>query len=445
MGNIYSDLRKVLLIFSLLPALFLSCDRNSNFLESPLAPVAKLVIPAFFTTQTGEVELRSFFENVDRVRPHIIEYGFLVSDQPFEEFAGAKKISLGNTLDSEGWFAANTTGLTQNFHYCRSFVSYDDNESYFSEMSVINTRPGRWVEKSSFPGDAKISATSFVIKNTAYIAGGHSDELWSFNPETDTWTQMASCPEPLENPVCFVVGNNAYIGTNVMGIHSDRLADFWKYDPAINEWSVVASPSLFKGTFVTNPFAFSMGNYGYIECNYNHLIQYDPVNNKWQDANPNTVFEFDREDATVVAGDDKVMVIGGHNILGDYLDDVQIFSGQTGGWEIKNDFPNDLTLTEKKGRTGGLGFFINGKFYAGMGEAENRQSNSDLYVYDPEMDQWVANTPIPAPDLGNLGIQQGVGFAVNGKGYIGLGRRNYGFDAGSFSEFNFRIWEFTPE
>lgn len=445
MGNAYSFLRKIFIFFSLLPILFLSCDRNSSYLESPLAPVAKLVIPAFFTTQSDEIELRSFFENFDRVEPHIVEYGFLIADAPFEDFVGARKISLGNSLDSEGWFTANATGLTQKFHYCRSFVSYDDNESYFSQMSVINTRPGRWVEKSRFPGKEKVGATSFVIKNTAYIVGGFSDELWSYDPAADTWTQMASCPQPLANPVCFVLDNNAYVGTNVTGIHGDRLADFWKYDPTINEWSVVASPSQFKGSFVINPIAFSMNGYGYLECNYNHLLQYDPVNDNWQNANPNAVFKFDREDPTVVASDDKVIVIGGHNILGDYLDDVQVFSALSGGWKSKNNFPTDETLTKEKGRTGGLGFYINDNFYAGMGEAENRQTNSDLYVYDSEYDQWVANTPIPAPDYGNWGIQQGVGFAVNGKGYIGLGRRNYGFDAESFSEFNFRVWEFIPD
>lgn len=375
----------------------------------------------------------------------MVDYGFLLSDEPFEEFAGAQKISLGSKLESEGWFSTEVSNLNQKFHYCRAYVSYDDNEDYFSKMSVINTRPGQWVEKSVFPGTAKIGATSFVIKNTAYIVGGQSDELWSFDPMTNEWTQMASAPQPMDNPVCFVLNGKAYVGTNIMGIHSDRLADFWKYDPASNTWTEVASPSKFKGSFVTNPFAFAMDGFGYIECNYNHLIQYNPTVDKWENAEVSRQFEFDREDATVIASDDSVIVVGGHNVLGDYLDDVQIFTAQSQGWELKNNFPQDRNLTEEKGRTGGLGFYLNGHFYAGMGEAENRLSYADLYVYDPEKDQWVANTPIPTSSVGNWGIQQGVGFTVDGKGYIGLGRRNWGVGSSSFSDFNLKVWEFIPD
>ena len=432
-------------IIFLLPILLFACDRNNGFVPTSLPPVAKITVPNFYTTHSSNAEVEAYLENMDIASRFIIDYGFLVHDQPFEGFEADRKVSLGADFGNHEKYATTIDNLSKEFYYIRAYVSYEDDENYFSAQSVINTKPGTWTAKAAFPGDAKIGATSFVIGDKAYIAGGKSDELWSYNPATDLWEQKAPTPKALENPVSFVINDKAYVGCNLFGENSDRLDDFWQYDPARDQWKLVASPSEFKGSMVENPFAFSMGRFGYIECNYNLLLQYDPIADRWHYVQSDEYFEFDREDAVALAKDDVAIVTGGHNVLGEYLGDVQVFSGTQSAWERKEELPVNRHIDTQNGRTGALGFVLNNRFYMGMGEAENNLSHTDLMVYDNTNDMWIANEVIPAPDFGNFGIQQGVGFAVNGKGYIGLGRRNWRAGVEDFSMVNFQLWEFTPD
>ena len=433
------------LIFPLIILLVFSCDSNNGFVPTSAPPVAKIYMPKFFTTHTQEATVRAYLENVKTASKFVIDYGFLINNEPFEGFEADRKISLGNTFGDKEKFETKLSNLTEKVHFLRAYVEYEDDESYVSDLAVINTQPGKWVRKSPFPGKAKIRPASFVINGIAYIVGGKSDELWSYDPSTDHWEQKASCPKALDNPLSFVINGRAYVGCNLFGNQSDRLDDFWSYDPERDQWKTVASPSEFRGSHVKNAFAFSMGRFGYIECNYNQLLQYDPFANRWYFAKSKGYFQFDREDAVALSIGDQAIVVGGQNAVGEYLADVQIFSAKDSTWIEKATFPANKDIDTKNGRTGGIGFVLNNQYYAGMGEAPNRLSYPNLYHYDAEHDLWIANERIPALDYGDFGIQQGVGFSVNGKGYITLGRRNWRIGSEDFSETNKDLWEFNPE
>ena len=436
---------KLTLLLLLIASINISCKRNSGFTELPVAPVAKIAMEQFFTTTTSEATIKAHLSNAERARSFIVDHGFLYSETPFEGFVGANKISLGGNFEGSGNFSTNLSPLTERFYYVRAFVSYEDNEDYFTDISVINTKPGKWVEKATFPGEGKINPTSFVIDGKAYIAGGQSDELWMYDPVSDSWVQKTSSPKPLNDPVSFVIGRKAYVGMNIHGLEQNRLPDFWCYDPAKDEWSEVASPSEFKGSIVVNPIAFSMRGRGYLECNFNLMLEYNPISNEWNFAPPTEIFQFDRSNAISIAMGDSVLVIGGTDAAEDYREDVQLYTGRNNAWEIKNTFPQDPILGNEIGRTGGIGFSINGDFYAGMGEADSRLSHSDLYVYIQRYDMWAANAIIPTILNEGYGMQQAVGFSIGNVGYAGLGRRAWREGAQDFSEVNFRMWAFKAD
>lgn len=436
---------KLSLVLIFCYSLIISCDKNSGFTDSPVAPVAKMAMDQFFTTTTQDATIKAHLSNAERARSFITDYGFLYSETPFEGFVGANKISLGNTFEGSGNFSTNLSSLTKRFYFVRAYVSYEDNENYFTDLSAINTQPGKWVQKAAFPGEAKIRATSFVLDGKAYIAGGQSDELWMYDPVADSWTQKNSSPKPMDNPINFVIGNKAYVGLNIHGIEKDRLPDFWRYDPVQDSWEEVASPSEFMGSIVVNPIGFAMRGRGYLECNFNRMLEYNPISNEWSNAPPNEIFQFDRSDAISICVGDSVVVIGGIDAADNYREDVQIYSGRNKAWEIKNEFPQDPYLGNELGRTSGVGFALNGEFYAGMGEAESRLSFGDLYVYSPRNDMWIANATIPAIDFINYGIQQGVGFSINNVGYVGLGRRAWRAGSEDFSTVNKYTWAFIAD
>jgi len=67
------------------------------------------------------------------------------------------------------------------------------------------------------------------------------------------------------------------------------------------------------------------------------------------------------------------------------------------------------------GRDAAVAFTIGNKIYSGGGAGNG---NRDFYEYDTQTKLWTKKANIPGVDT-NRGFA--VGFAVNGKGYVGLG------------------------
>lgn len=109
-------------------------------------------------------------------------------------------------------------------------------------LQCYDPETGKWTYRAPMPSTPRWDAVAFVWKDKAYLAGGKDaddfwkntvyNELWEYNPVTDSWRKMASLPE---------------------GIHSDggyalRLGDKFffpsfsflgaqVYDPILNSWS----------------------------------------------------------------------------------------------------------------------------------------------------------------------------------------------------------------
>jgi hypothetical protein len=98
--------------------------------------------------------------------------------------------------------------------------------------------------KNDFPGKSRYAGFSFSIGNYGYIGCGvnyvynvsveYLDDVWRYNPVTDSWTQFPSYPGGVRStPVSFVVGNKAYILTGYNT--SVTTADVWEFfDPDNN-------------------------------------------------------------------------------------------------------------------------------------------------------------------------------------------------------------------
>lgn len=96
-----------------------------------------------------------------------------------------------------------------------------------------------------------------------------------------------------------------------------------------------------------------------------------------------------------------------------------------GIWVRKADLPFTGISSAFNGGPGRLlasGFSIGNKGYAGAGHSPNKDGVGpflkDWWEYDPSADHWTRKGDIPFAD----GIWAGVSFAINGNGYIGIGR-----------------------
>ena len=237
---------------------------------------------------------------------------------------------------------------------------------------------GDWTVKSEFEGVTRSGASSFVINNIAYMGTGRDasnqrlQDFWAYDPAKNAWSQKANYAGVARySGIGFSVGNKGYIGTGI-NINSDKLKDFWEYDATANTWKAVAD---FGGTARYGTMSFTIGTKGYVgtgnDGNYlKDMWAFDPTANTWT----------------------KVASYGGAK------------------------------------RVGAVSFVIDGKAYAGTGNS-NGTAQRDWYVYDPTADTWTQKLDF----LTDQAVQRsyGVGFAINGKGYLTLGD-------------NTVVWQYDP-
>jgi len=109
--------------------------------------------------------------------------------------------------------------------------------------------------------------------------------------------------------------------------------------------------------------------------------------------------------------------------------DFWAYDAASNSWTKKADFPGN-------GREFGIAFSINGKGYFGLGYDDPFRLNpegADFWEYDPATDQWTKKRDVPF-----ITREAAVGFAMNGKGYVGLGT-NFNYST-QYRDF----WEYDP-
>ena len=108
----------------------------------------------------------------------------------------------------------------------------------------------KWRKRADHPGTGRENAKGFSIGKKGYIVNGQTittnplqrtyyKTLLEFDPLTNTWTTKASFPGTArEFTKSFVIAGKAYVGGG--RDHDNYFSDFYKYDPADNDWVRVA-------------------------------------------------------------------------------------------------------------------------------------------------------------------------------------------------------------
>jgi hypothetical protein len=185
------------------------------------------------------------------------------------------------------------------------------------------------------------------------------NDLWQYDPTTDTWAQKANYPGGKRDGLgVFVIGNKAYVGGG-----SDNnyvYSQFYEYDATADKWTQKTDIPEQGDIF---PSMFSIGNYGYTVCGagaseYTDLYRYDPSSDSW---------------------------------------------------DSYASFPGDP-------RQACISFVLNGKAYVGSGQSQYDTTYTDMFSYDPSTDNW-SNVP-SLPAQGRAWATAGV---IGDTAYIGNG------------------------
>jgi len=199
------------------------------------------------------------------------------------QFALSQNINWGTSLScpasarySTAYFSLNGKG-----YVC---CGYDGNPS--NEVWEFNPITQSWTQKGNFPGAARWSATCFTIGNKGYLTHGASPsaeiDLWEYEPTTDTWTQKADFPSyGRQDAIGFSIMNKGYVAC---GKAAGYVNELWEYNPATNTWAQKAD---FLGNGRSGISAFVIGNEGYVGLGYsngvcyNDFYKYSPSSDSW--------------------------------------------------------------------------------------------------------------------------------------------------------------------
>lgn len=149
------------------------------------------------------------------------------------------------------------------------------------------------VERCSSAPVALTSAASFSLNGKGYVFGGRdindepTNRMYCYDPATDSWSDLGGTPlKPRVRPRAVAVNGEVYIGMGFNGHvleDSAYLADWWKWTPASDTWTPLASyPSVRTVGAVT----VTDGRYIYAACggrqNFERWIfRYDIANDRW--------------------------------------------------------------------------------------------------------------------------------------------------------------------
>lgn len=175
-------------------------------------------------------------------------------------------------------------------------------------------------------------------------------------------------------------------------------------------WSPISD---FGGGFTSMCAATSALNKGYAtNGGTSQFWEYNPVTDIWtQKAN---IGGDTRNDPVCFTINDKIYVGLGYGFTD--LNDFWMYDPLTNTWTQKAGFgATDSTGSPIGGRSLAVGFALNGKGYVGGG-LSGGYAFKDLYEYDPVMDSWTQKNDLPGP------VRYGaVSFTIGNKAYIATG------------------------
>ena len=320
---------------------------------------------------------------------------------------------------------------------------------------------GNWITRASLGGAARSEAVSFVIGNTAYVGTGYDGtdryyDLRAFSPDANnkfgSWSLMTLPPVALgrNSAVAFVVNGKGYITTGV-DLNGKRLKDTWEYTPNAtggtwlqktdypepgNTGSTGGSSK--DGRFDATAFTLTVGGAtkGYVVCGNNGAPTVDVISYDGTTWKVETSFPGDgRYAAVAFVNNNLAYFVTGTN-GSKAMDDLWVFDGTN--WSAKRkiinssaeSYDDDYTDIVRSNAVAFVRNDVNGTPKGYLCAGENGSLNAKTWEYDFVNDTWTRKTAF------EFSVPTGaVGFSVNGRSFLGLGRSS-GLPFNTFYEFD---------
>lgn len=198
---------------------------------------------------------------------------------------------------------------------------FDSQNTRVNDVWQFDPDKNTWIQKADFPGTARSGAVGFSIGSKGYVGTGlavnsvYLKDFYEFDPTAaggfGAWRKVKDFGSGTEKgrngAIAFTVSNRGYVGAGYNGLN--ELNDIWEYEPGTDTWEQRVSLSSKR----VNGFSFTVDNFAYVLGGSNNGVtvkaveKYDPFNDVWiqmlplngRDKNGNTITQpISREYAT---------------------------------------------------------------------------------------------------------------------------------------------------
>lgn len=273
--------------------------------------------------------------------------------------------------------------------------------------SDVPTSTGVWEERAPLL-EANSEMAVAQLDETLYVLGGYPSSRQTvstvqiYDAATDSWRFGAPLPVGSNHAAAAAVDGTVYIigGQPTSSGGGPFLQDVYAYDPASDTWSQRADMPTWRGGQAAAVVDGKIYVAGGRPPHGHDFAVYDPAADAW------TVLPempTARNHFALLAHDGLLYAIGGRfgaGFASEVTDIVEIYNPQTESWSTGTPMPTP--------RSGHNAIVANGCLHVLGGEGHGPGNVNGLYpqheVYDPTTDTWTSLAPMPTPVHGVVGM-----------------------------------------
>jgi subtilisin family serine protease len=158
-------------------------------------------------------------------------------------------------------------------------------------VDVFDPAAGSWSTLAATNSQARAAAGTAVVDGKVYLVGGcvdgnctTSDKTISFDPDAETFAEVAAYPHPVSWMGCGGISGRAYCAG---GIDAESFTDGYSYDPASDSWSPIATMPVdlwaSQEAAASGLLVFAGGVANGSSAITNQTVAYDPASDSWQE------------------------------------------------------------------------------------------------------------------------------------------------------------------
>ena len=317
---------------------------------------------------------------------------------------GVRAEAVGFSIGNKGYIGTGTSSL--------------DNTGLINDLWEFNPGTNSWTQKASLPAAARVVAVGLSLGMKAYLGTGSGDvnagpgpyyhDFWQYDPSTNSWTSQPDFPGAGRFLLSgFSIGGNAYVGAGEGGA---LFSDFWQFNTPsgnVGSWVVKGtSPTPRRGeaAATSNGIVYVVGGAPPFSTSSVATAEaYNPATNSWTTLASMPIAS---QQLTAQSINGIVYAVAGGGCCGAYAD-VQAYNPVTNIWTLKASAP-----TARYGATSAV---VNNKMYVMSGGSGYGALYQNLEVYDPVTNSWTTKTAMPFFRGGCAAIAvNGIIYAIGG-------------------------------